>query len=113
MEIKYNVLHCAYTVEETEEYLRKLVNKKYSAEQVQQILRALKMAYSAHTNQIRSNGEPYILHPMRVALMLVEFDQDIISKVFIAALLHDTVEKTEVTPSQIEDQFGRYVAKLV
>src|SRR5207247_912653 len=48
-----------------------------------------------------------------VALMLLNFAPDTISKVFIAALLHDTLEKTELAFLDIEDRFGRYVAKLV
>src|SRR5690349_18898102 len=104
METKYDVLNCDYTVEETQEYLRKVVNKKYSREQKREILNALDMAYRAHADQIRSNGQPYIHHPMRVALMLLRFDSDTISKVFIAALLHDTVEKTNLTFPKIEKQ---------
>jgi len=50
---------------------------------------------------------------MRVALMLLRFDSDTISQVFIAALLHDTVEKTNITFPEIEKQFGEYVTKLV
>lgn len=112
-EIKYNVLHCGYTVKETEEYLYTIVKEKYSEEQIQQILKALNLAQCAHKDQLRCNGTPYILHPMRVALMLLRFDKDTISKVFTAALLHDTVEKTNTPLSVIEEQFGSYVAKLV
>lgn len=113
LEGDYNVLYCGYSVEETEAYLCTLVKEKYSQEQVQQILEALNMARWAHEDNLRCNGDPYFIHPMRVALMLLKFDRNTISKVFIAALLHDTVEKTNILPFEIERQFGWYVAKLV
>jgi len=112
-ENKYNVLYCGNRVEKTEEYLCTIVKEKYAQEHVRQILEALDMACCAHKDQLRCNGAPYIIHPMRVALMLLKFDKDAISKVFIAALLHDTVEKTDITLTKIEEQFGSYVAKLV
>ncbi len=110
---EYNILYCDYTVEKTEEYLRTIVKEKYAQEYVRQILEALNMARCAHKDQLRCNGAPYIIHPMRVALMVLKFDKDSISKVFIGALLHDTVEKTNITLSEIEERFGSYVAKLV
>jgi (p)ppGpp synthase/HD superfamily hydrolase len=71
------------------------------------------MSRCAHKDQFRCNDAPYFIHPMRVALMLLKFDKNTISKVFIAALLHDTVEKTTFTLGEIEESFGAYVAKLV
>jgi GTP diphosphokinase / guanosine-3',5'-bis(diphosphate) 3'-diphosphatase len=112
-ENEYNIFCCDYTVEKTKEYLSTVVNEKYSQEQVRRILEALNMAHCAHKGQCRCNSAPYIIHPMRVALMLLKFDKNTISKVFIAALLHDTVEKTDLTLSEIEGQFGAYVTKLV
>ena len=112
-ENEYNILCCDYTVEKTKEYLSTAVKEKYSQEQVRQILEALNMAHCAHEGQLRCNSAPYIIHPMRVALMLLKFDKNTISKVFIAALLHDTVEKTNLREGEIEEHFGAYVAKLV
>jgi GTP diphosphokinase / guanosine-3',5'-bis(diphosphate) 3'-diphosphatase len=109
----YDILCCDYTAEKTEEYLSTVVKEKYSQERLQQIFEALKIARCVHKDQLRCNGAPYIIHPMRVALMLLKFDKNTISKVFMAALLHDTVEKTDITPFEIEEQFGMYVAKLV
>ncbi len=112
-ENEYDILDCGYTVKETEEYLYTIVKERYAEEHVRQILKALKMAHCVHEDQLRCNGDPYIIHPMRVALMLLKFDKDTISKVFIGALLHDTVEKTNISLSEIEKRFGGYVAKLV
>lgn len=112
-EHEYNVLDCGYTLKETEEYLCSVVKEKYTEEQVRQIFKALKLAFCAHEGQLRCNGDPYIIHPMRVALMLLKFDRDTISKVVIGALLHDTVEKTNIGLTEIEERFGGYVANLV
>ena len=105
-ENEYDILCCDYTVEKTEEYLTTIVREKYSQEHVQQILEALNMARCAHSDQLRCNDAPYFIHPMRVALMLLKFDKNTISKVFIAALLHDTVEKTTFTFGEIEGAIG-------
>src|SRR5206468_12151163 len=86
---------------------------KYSEEQAKEIYKALKLAFYAHKGQLRCNGDPYVIHPMRVALMLIKFDKDTISKVIIGALLHDTVEKTAIGLAEIEEKFGAYVAELV
>ncbi len=112
-EIEYNILTCDSRVDKTEEHLYKIVKEHYAQEHVRQIFEALDMARRAHKDQLRCNSDPYIIHPMRVALMLLKFDNNTISKVLIGALLHDTVEKTCITLSEIEEQFGRYVAKLV
>ncbi|SRR5258706_5723074 len=112
-EHEYTILDCGHSVEETAESLYTLVKERYSKEHVRQIIKALKLAQSAHQDQLRCNGDPYIIHPMRVALMLLKFDKDTISKVFIGALLHDIVEKTNIGLVEIEEQFGGYVAELV
>ncbi len=112
-ENEYDIFNCDYTIEKTEEYLSMVVNEKYSHEQVRQIFEALNIVRCAHNKQFRCNDAPYFIHPMRVAIMLLKFDRNTISKVFIAALLHDTVEKTNINIPEIEVQFGAYVAKLV
>ncbi|MDA0901843.1 MAG: RelA/SpoT family protein, partial [Proteobacteria bacterium] len=75
------------------------------------VLKAYKFAAKAHSTQIRSSGEPYFSHPVSVATILTEFKLDSIS--IITALLHDTVEDTEVTLKDIRDNFGDKVADLV
>ena len=66
---------------------------------------------SAHRGQFRNSGDPYISHPLAVASILSQwrFDAEGLS----AALLHDVMEDTAVTKSEIEDQFGAAVANLV
>lgn len=77
------------------------------------IEQALALAKEAHGAQKRDDGDPYVIHPIRTANILLEDidlrDADAIA----AALLHDVVEDTNVTLEQIKEQFGDHVARLV
>ncbi|MCS6907132.1 MAG: HD domain-containing protein, partial [Anaerolineales bacterium] len=75
------------------------------------ILKAYQVAEEAHRGQKRASGEPYINHCVAVAGILAEMH--VPPEVVIAALLHDTVEDTEVTLEQIRRLFGDRVAMLV
>ena len=75
------------------------------------IERAYNMAASAHGDQKRRSGEPYIIHPIEVGVILVELGMD--TESVTAALLHDVVEDTDVTLSTVEKAFGKDVALLV
>ena len=78
---------------------------------VAMINRAYETAKEAHRNQLRSSGESYINHPMAVAQIVADLGLDEIS--LAAALLHDAVEDTEITISDVEKAFGAEVAQLV
>ena len=82
-----------------------------SDEQVAQVIKAYEFGARAHEGQTRMSGEPYITHPVAVAQTLADMHLD--SQTIIAAILHDTVEDTEASLEQIEDQFGAEVAQLV
>jgi GTP pyrophosphokinase len=73
--------------------------------------RAYDMALTAHDGQNRNDGSPYILHPLEVAEICVDLDMD--SDSIIAALLHDTVEDTNVRLNNIRQTFGVEVAAMV
>jgi len=76
------------------------------------IERAFKLAYVSHEGITRASGEPYYLHPVAVArIIVVEINIDDVS--VAAALLHDTVEDTEVSLQDIEKEFGDTVAYLI
>lgn len=68
-------------------------------------------AMKAHGSQMRASGDPYFSHPLEVAGILTEMKLDTAS--IVTALLHDTVEDTDVTLADIEKQFGKDVATLV
>ncbi len=73
--------------------------------------RAYVFAMKAHGHQKRASGDPYFSHPLEVAGILTKYKLD--SKSIITALLHDTIEDTDVTSEDIEDQFGNEIAHLV
>ena len=75
------------------------------------IIEAFKFASSAHKGVKRSSGEPYIVHPLSVAKILIENNLDYLT--VMAGLLHDVVEDTAYTLSDISERFGDVVAKLV
>ena len=60
--------------------------------------KAFRFASDAHEGQCRKSGEPFVVHPVEVAIILADLRMDV--ETLIAALLHDTVEDTEVTPSR-------------
>ncbi|HET7684916.1 MAG TPA: bifunctional (p)ppGpp synthetase/guanosine-3',5'-bis(diphosphate) 3'-pyrophosphohydrolase [Candidatus Limnocylindria bacterium] len=73
--------------------------------------RAHDLAVTAHEGQLRSSGEPYVVHPVAVAYQLAELQMD--AESIAAAFLHDVPEDTDVTLAEIEKRFGREVARLV
>lgn len=82
-----------------------------SREDVEAFEDTLQYAMDAHRNQHRANGEPYIIHPLAVADILTELEAD--GATLMAAMLHDTVEDTESTTSELSERFGQDVADLV
>jgi GTP pyrophosphokinase len=78
---------------------------------VELLRRAYDLAKEAHKGQVRKTGAPYITHPLAVAKMLAETGLD--APTLAAALLHDTVEDTNVTLEMIRDDFGDEIASLI
>ena len=79
--------------------------------QSEPLQRALQFAINAHDGQYRRSGEPYIIHPILVASIVVSITND--ESMAIAALLHDVVEDTPIGIDEIEKLFGKDVAHLV
>jgi len=73
--------------------------------------RAYQLALSAHGNQVRKSGTPYISHPLAVAHIVADMKMDVDS--LCAALLHDVVEDTDYTSQDISEMFGEQVSLLV
>ncbi|MFB9327212.1 RelA/SpoT family protein [Paenibacillus aurantiacus] len=78
---------------------------------ITRIKEAYDFAEAAHHGQVRKSGEPYILHPVAVAEVLVNMQMDVLS--IIAALLHDVVEDTTVPLAEVRERFGETVAMIV
>ncbi|MFC5524569.1 RelA/SpoT family protein [Rhodanobacter ginsengisoli] len=79
--------------------------------QVERVLRAFEIGAKAHAGQERKSGEPYITHPVAVAGILAELGLD--AETIIAAILHDTLEDTELSREALAAEFGEVVAELV
>ena len=89
-----------------------LALKKYlKPADIEQVLEAYRFGDAAHEGQIRKSGEPYITHPVSVALILASLHLD--TPTIIAALLHDVVEDTGITKEEVDQKFGSQVAELV
>ena len=83
----------------------------YTEEENATLVRAYHFAEKAHEGQKRASGEPYFIHPCAVAEILVDLGLDCAT--VTAALLHDIIEDTPVTPEQIKEEFGEEVMNLV
>jgi len=91
--------------------LRKKIEAIHNKDELHIIDKAFETANSFHQGQLRRSGEPYIIHPIAVANILVDLGMDYQS--IVAALLHDVVEDTPYTIEQLTEEFGEDVAILV
>ena len=91
--------------------LIKLVRENMTENDVSLIEKAYFIAKKAHEGQFRFSGEPYIIHPVSVAIILYNLGMD--GESMAAALLHDVVEDTDMTKENIQEEFGEDVANLV
>ena len=82
-----------------------------SEDEINEIIRSYEFAAKMHKEQFRKSGEPYIIHPINVAIILTTIYAD--ADTIKAALLHDVLEDTECTSEQMEELFGLEVTKLV
>ena len=80
-------------------------------EQVEQVRRAYEFGDAAHAGQHRKSGEPYIQHPLAVAMLLADMQMD--HETLIAAILHDVIEDTPVDRARVAAEFGGEVAGIV
>ena len=87
------------------------ISKSYTEEELADVRKAYELASKAHEGQKRLSGEPYIMHPLNVAIILSKLGMDDAS--VIAAILHDTVEDTKMTYNDVKSAFGQTVADLV
>ena len=88
-----------------------MIKKYHPSDEISLIEKAYKLADDAHKEQKRRSGEPYIIHPLSVAIILAEFELD--KETIIAGILHDVVEDTVFTLEEITQMFGAEVALLV
>ena len=97
-----------------EELYKELIDKMntyHPTKEFDIIEKAYRLAVEAHKDQKRKSGEPYIIHPLKVAYILAELELD--KETITAGILHDTIEDTPYTYENIVELFSEEVANLV
>ena len=87
------------------------IRKYHPSDDISMVEKAYSIAYNAHKGQKRKSGEPYIIHPLCVAIILADLELD--KETIVAGLLHDVVEDTVMTNEEICREFGKEVELLV
>lgn len=87
------------------------VKKYHPSDDISVIEKAYRVASDAHKDQKRKSGEPYIIHPLYVAIILADLEMD--KETIVAGLLHDVLEDTVMTEEQMTEVFGTEVVQLV
>lgn len=87
------------------------IRKYHPSDDITMIEKAYRIADEAHKEQKRKSGEPYIIHPLCVAIILADLEMD--KETIAAGLLHDVVEDTIMTLEQLTKEFGSEVSFLV
>ena len=87
------------------------VKKYHPSDDISMIEKAYRIAYEAHKDQKRKSGEPYIIHPLCVGIILADLELD--KETIVAGLLHDVVEDTVMTSEELREEFGAEVELLV
>src|SRR5690625_1676311 len=100
---KGDILTIEEIIDKAEKYL--------SGDDIAFLWKAYEFAKEAHKDQFRKSGEPYIIHPVQVAGILVDLEMD--AETIAGGFLHDVVEDTEITLEKIEDAFNHEIAMLV
>lgn len=91
--------------------LIEMIRRYHPSDDITQIEKAYRIADQAHKGQLRKSGEPYIIHPICVCIILAELELD--KETIVAGMLHDVVEDTVMTQEEIAAEFGDEVALLV
>jgi (p)ppGpp synthase/HD superfamily hydrolase len=95
------------------EYLAERLHPHLTGDELTQVRLAYEVAEAAHEGQMRDEGTPYILHPVRVAVSLVDELEIYSPRLVSSALLHDVIEDSPITRRQIAELFGDDVAEIV
>lgn len=110
-DVKAVVPQNAATPDELHERLIKTIREYRPSTDLSAIEKAYELAKEAHKHQKRKSGEPYIIHPLWVAIILAELEMD--RETIIAGLLHDVIEDTDYSEEEMTAEFGSEVTFLV
>ena len=106
-----DVVPASGLVEELYTKLEDKVRALRPKDDLSQLEKAYRLASEAHQGQTRESGEPYLVHPLNVTLILADMQMDMVC--LVTGLLHDTVEDTKLSLDQIRKEFGDDVARCV
>ena len=95
------------------EYLAERLASHLGDDELDIVHRAFEVAEAAHQGQMRDEGTPYIVHPVRVAVSLADELQIYSPTLIASALMHDVIEDSPVTREQVAEMFGERIAKIV
>ena len=98
------------STKQVDELFTKLT-KSYSNKDKNILQKAFDLASAGHIDQKRDSGEPYITHPLHVAIYLSELSMDL--ETIVSAILHDLIEDTDITYNDIKKEFGKEIADIV
>jgi len=87
------------------------LTKSYTSKDKNLLQKAFDIASAGHIDQKRDSGEPYITHPLHVAIYLSELSMDL--ETIVSAILHDLIEDTDITYNDIKKEFGKEIADIV
>ena len=93
------------------EILKKTVSSYHPSNDLEMINKAYELAKDAHKDQKRKSGEPYLIHPVCVAIILAQLEMD--KETIVGGLLHDVVEDTKYTTEDLTEMFSAEIAALV
>lgn len=93
------------------QYLTASIRRYHPSDDISMVEKAYSLAHEAHKDQKRKSGEPYIIHPLCVAIILADLELD--KETIVAGILHDVVEDTVMTTEGVAKEFGNEVALLV
>ncbi len=108
---KLNEASAPVPIEDLYDKLIATIRKYHPSDDISLIEKAYHVAKEAHGDQLRKSGEPYISHPIQVAIILAELEMD--KETVAAAILHDVVEDTNMSLDDLKEEFGEEVALLV
>ena len=109
--VSTDVVPASGLVEELYTKLEDKVRALRPKDDLSQLEKAYRLASEAHQGQTRESGEPYLVHPLNVTLILADMQMDMVC--LVTGLLHDTVEDTKLSLDQIRKEFGDDVARCV
>jgi len=104
-QLEIDIIKNIHDVDSAIEYLFQQISPTKTLEE------ALSFSKKSHSHQVRKSGEPYVVHPILVAAIVVSITND--ESMAVAALLHDVVEDTDISIEEIQERFGKDVAHLV